>query len=92
MTSPELAPAPKRLLSSTLPRAAVAGMLLVDHQGSVDAAYPDLKHATWNGLTAADLVFPSFLFLVGPRMAWPVDGAVPRPRPERDTRLPPPFS
>jgi predicted acyltransferase len=40
-------------------------MLLVDYLGSADAPYRQLKHAAWNGVTAADLVFPSFLFLVG---------------------------
>lgn len=58
--------APGRLLSVDVFRGlAVAGMLLVDYQGSGEAAYAQLKHAAWNGLTAADLVFPSFLFLVG---------------------------
>jgi predicted acyltransferase len=44
---------------------AVAGMILVDNQGDDDNAYWPLRHAEWNGWTAADLVFPSFLFLVG---------------------------
>jgi predicted acyltransferase len=43
---------------------AVAGMLLVDYQGSADAYWP-LKHAPWNGWTAADLVFPCFVFVMG---------------------------
>ncbi|HEX6737884.1 MAG TPA: heparan-alpha-glucosaminide N-acetyltransferase domain-containing protein [Vicinamibacteria bacterium] len=59
-----------RLLSVDVHRGlAVAGMLLVDYQGSEEAAYPALRHAAWNGWTAADLVFPSFLFLVGVSVA-----------------------
>ena len=55
-----------RLLSLDIFRGlCVAGMILVDNPGSDQAAYWPLKHAQWNGWTAADLIFPSFLFLVG---------------------------
>jgi predicted acyltransferase len=40
-------------------------MIIVNLQGSGDAAFGALKHAEWNGLTFADLVFPWFLFIVG---------------------------
>lgn len=40
-------------------------MILVNVQGDGDAAFPMLKHAEWNGLTFADLVFPIFLLIVG---------------------------
>jgi predicted acyltransferase len=40
-------------------------MIIVNIQGSGDAAFAALKHAEWNGLTFADLVFPWFLFIVG---------------------------
>ena len=40
-------------------------MILVNVQGNGDAAFPMLKHAEWNGLTFADLVFPVFLLIVG---------------------------
>ncbi len=40
-------------------------MIIVNLQGNGDAAYAALKHAEWNGLTLADLVFPWFLFIVG---------------------------
>lgn len=43
----------------------VAGMIIVDNPGSDDLAYWPIKHAKWNGWTPADLIFPSFLFLVG---------------------------
>lgn len=43
----------------------VAGMILVNNPGTWDAIYPPLEHAPWNGLTPTDLVFPSFLFIVG---------------------------
>jgi len=44
---------------------AVVGMLLVNNPGSHDAVYAPLRHSAWNGCTAADLVFPFFLFVVG---------------------------
>ena len=40
-------------------------MIIVNLQGNGDAAFAALKHAEWNGLTFADLVFPWFLFIVG---------------------------
>lgn len=39
-------------------------MILVNSPGS-DNAYPFLEHAPWNGCTLADLVFPSFLVIMG---------------------------
>lgn len=58
--------APSRLLSVDVYRGlAVAGMLLVDYAGNEPAGYSLIRHAEWNGLTGADLVFPSFVFLMG---------------------------
>ncbi len=44
---------------------AVAGMILVNNPGAWTDVYAPLQHATWNGCTAADLIFPFFLFTVG---------------------------
>jgi predicted acyltransferase len=44
---------------------AVAGMIVVTSPGDWNDAYPLLRHATWNGWTLADMVFPMFLFAVG---------------------------
>ena len=40
-------------------------MILVNNNGSERHAYWPLKHSDWNGWTPTDLVFPTFLFLVG---------------------------
>ncbi len=40
-------------------------MLLVNNPGDFDAVYSQLRHSAWHGCTIADLVFPSFLFVVG---------------------------
>lgn len=43
----------------------VAGMILVNAEGSGDHVLPGLAHARWNGVTPADLVFPGFLVAMG---------------------------
>lgn len=54
----------KRLLSLDVLRGiTVAGMILVNNPGG--PAFAPLKHASWNGLTPCDLVFPFFLFIMG---------------------------
>ncbi len=43
----------------------IAGMVLVNNPGNWSAVFDPLVHAGWNGLTAADLVFPWFLLILG---------------------------
>jgi predicted acyltransferase len=43
----------------------IAGMILVNNPGSWNCIYAPLKHASWNGLTPTDLVFPFFMFIMG---------------------------
>jgi predicted acyltransferase len=47
---------------------AVVGMLLVNDAGIPAAMPQELRHASWQGLTLADQVFPLFLFTVGASM------------------------
>lgn len=55
----------ERLLSLDVLRGlTIAFMILVNNQPGPDAFTP-LNHAQWNGFTPTDLVFPTFLFLVG---------------------------
>jgi predicted acyltransferase len=57
---------PGRLLSLDFLRGlTIAFMILVNNNGDEVRAYWPLKHAAWNGFTPTDLVFPTFLFLVG---------------------------
>ena len=43
----------------------IAFMILVNDPGDDQVSYWPLEHAEWNGWTPTDLVFPTFLFLVG---------------------------
>lgn len=47
----------------------VAAMLLVNDPGDWGHVYWSLDHATWNGCTPTDLIFPLFLFVVGVSVA-----------------------
>ena len=59
-------PPRERLLSLDVFRGmTIAGMLLVNNPGTWSAIYPPLEHATWNGWTPTDLIFPFFLFIAG---------------------------
>ncbi len=63
---PSLQTRPSRLLSLDLLRGLTIGfMILVNDNGDEEHAYWALRHAAWNGFTPTDLVFPTFLFLVG---------------------------
>jgi predicted acyltransferase len=54
----------KRLLSLDVARGiTIAFMIMVNNSGP--GSWGFMKHAEWNGLTATDLVFPTFVFLMG---------------------------
>jgi predicted acyltransferase len=56
---------PGRVFSLDVVRGIViAFMILVNDAGGRES-YAQLEHAAWNGWTLTDLVFPSFLFMVG---------------------------
>ncbi|SDL47963.1 Predicted acyltransferase [Pedobacter sp. ok626] len=63
--------APARLLSLDFFRGAtVAAMILVNNPGDWGNIYAPLEHASWNGCTPTDLIFPFFLFIVGVSIAY----------------------
>jgi predicted acyltransferase len=63
---PLQSPKPPRLLSLDVFRGlTIACMLLVNNHGSSSHFYPGLHHVTWEGWSLADVVFPSFIFIVG---------------------------
>ncbi|HQA00779.1 MAG TPA: heparan-alpha-glucosaminide N-acetyltransferase domain-containing protein, partial [Phycisphaerae bacterium] len=63
-----------RLLSLDVFRGiTIAGMILVNNPGDWSRKYAPLGHADWHGWTPTDLVFPSFLFIVGVAMTFSFD-------------------
>ncbi|MUP45085.1 DUF1624 domain-containing protein [Gramella sp. BOM4] len=48
----------------------IALMVLVNTPGSWSSIYAPFKHAAWHGFTLTDLVFPTFLFVVGNAMSF----------------------
>jgi len=55
-----------RLLSLDVMRGlTVALMILVNTAGDGAVSYSQLRHSVWNGCTLTDVVFPTFLFIVG---------------------------
>ena len=61
----------KRYISLDILRGlTVALMIIVNNPGSWSHIYPMLRHASWDGCTPCDLVFPFFLFCVGASMAF----------------------
>ena len=58
-----------RLLSLDVMRGiTIAGMIMVNNPGSWEFVFAPLKHASWDGLTPTDLVFPFFMFIMGVSM------------------------
>ena len=45
-------------------------MIIVNTPGNGETTYPPLLHAHWFGFTPTDLVFPSFMFVVGNAMSF----------------------
>lgn len=54
----------------------IAFMILVNDPGDGGHVFAPLEHAAWNGWTPTDLVFPTFLFLVGVATVFSIDGRV----------------
>jgi predicted acyltransferase len=65
---------PPRVLSVDVLRGlTIALMILVNDPGDSDHVFHPLDHAPWNGWTLTDLVFPTFLFLVGASIIFSLD-------------------
>jgi predicted acyltransferase len=51
----------------------VALMIVVNMQVGPGKSYAPLLHAAWNGLTPTDLVFPTFMFVVGTALSFTLE-------------------
>lgn len=56
----------------------IAGMMLVNNPGSWGSIYPQLEHASWNGWTFTDFIFPFFLWIMGVAMTMSFAGRLER--------------
>ena len=57
----------------------IALMILVNDPGDPQCVFPPLAHADWNGYTAADLIFPNFLFLSGASLVFSLQSRIANP-------------
>ncbi len=75
MTNPSLVPEPAgRLLSLDVLRGiTIAFMIMVNNNGG-EGSWWFMNHAAWNGLTPTDLVFPTFMFVMGASIVLSVNG------------------
>ncbi len=68
----------QRLLSLDVLRGiTIAFMIMVNNNGG-PGSWGFIRHAKWNGLTATDLVFPTFVFVVGASFAYAFEARLAR--------------
>jgi predicted acyltransferase len=78
-SNPALAPSPPMRLSSldVFRGLTIAFMIMVNNPGG-EGAWTEMRHAEWNGFTATDLVFPTFLFVVGASIVFSIQARLSR--------------
>jgi predicted acyltransferase len=79
LNDPSQAQAPaQRLLSLDVLRGiTIAFMIMVNNNGG-SGSWGFMNHAQWNGLTPTDLVFPTFVFVVGASIAYAFEARLAR--------------
>src|SRR3954463_2111012 len=80
MTSPlpNLPEQARRLLSLDVVRGiTIAFMIMVNNNGGA-GSWGFMNHAVWNGLTATDLVFPTFVFVMGVSAVFAIESRLAR--------------
>jgi predicted acyltransferase len=66
MTHPvQLRDPARRLLSLDVARGMTIGFMIMVNNNGGRGSWRFMNHAAWNGLTATDLVFPTFVFVMG---------------------------
>jgi predicted acyltransferase len=76
-SSPPLAEPARRLLSLDVVRGiTIAFMIMVNNNGG--SPWRFMNHAEWNGLTATDLVFPTFVFVMGVSVVFAIEARLAR--------------
>lgn len=55
----------QRLISLDVLRGLTVMLMIFVNNGAGDLVFTTLRHSRWNGMTPCDLVFPTFLFIMG---------------------------
>ena len=76
-SSPVSAPVQRLISLDVLRGVTIAFMIMVNNNGG-SGSWGCMNHAKWNGLTATDLVFPAFVFVVGASIAYAFDARIAR--------------
>jgi predicted acyltransferase len=76
MEQPQVTDSTRLLSLDVLRGITIAFMILVNNGG--EYAYWPLKHSDWNGWTPTDLVFPTFLFLMGTSLVFSFESRLSR--------------
>ena len=71
------APAQRLLSLDVLRGITIAFMIMVNNNGG-SGSWGFMNHAQWNGLTPTDLVFPTFVFVVGASIAYAFEARLAR--------------
>jgi len=79
MSSPSLAQAPVQRQRSldVLRGLTIAFMIMVNNNGG-SGSWGFMNHAAWNGLTPTDMVFPTFVFVMGASMVFAFEARLAR--------------
>src|SRR3954468_11481044 len=76
-TASALEPHPRLLSLDVVRGITIAFMIMVNNNGG-SGAWDFMKHAAWNGLTATDLVFPTFVFAMGVSAVFAIESRLAR--------------
>lgn len=80
-------PAPRLQFLDVLRGLTVGFMIMVNNNGQNELAYRFMNHSPWNGFTPTDLVFPTFLFVMGVSIVLSLSGRRARSTPKKTLLL-----
>src|ERR1700760_620308 len=79
VTNPALEKTPvKRILALDVVRGIIIAFMIMVNNNGGPGSWGFMNHANWNGLTPTDLVFPTFVFVVGVSVVFATDARLAR--------------
>src|SRR6187200_2869383 len=75
--APVREPATRLLFLDVVRGITIAFMIMVNNNGG-SGSWRFMNHAAWNGLTATDVVFPTFVFVMGVSVVFAIEGRLAR--------------